>query len=369
MLSETQIRWFRLRRSGLAVPFASPEAAASALVGVQAQILPAAGLALWNRTTGLTYAALDDLLYQERSLVKLWGQRHTLHLYPRQEWPLIIGALRGQRTWWERQAEQNGADMDGYRATIDRVAELLHERGTLGRSDLRAADLDLKEEHLSAWGGVFADLVRRGDACHAGQVGNEGRFAHREYWLPGLEWNPPPPEQANVELARRYLRTYGPATVHDFLRWRGLRRVGDARPWFAALGDEVAEVTVDGKPALALRADLDALHETAPPREAWPVRLLYRFDPLLLGHKDKAWIVDPEHYARVWRPAGHIEGTLLEQGRVAGTWRYDRTGGGLAVSVFPFTPLPAHVRAAVEEHAAGVARFLGLELVEMVVEE
>ena len=41
-LTEEQIRWFRLRRSGLVEPFASPEAAAASLAGVQAQILPAA---------------------------------------------------------------------------------------------------------------------------------------------------------------------------------------------------------------------------------------------------------------------------------------------------------------------------------------
>lgn len=365
-LSEAQIRWFRLRRSGLVDPFASPEAAASALVGVQAQILPAAGLALWNRTDDLTYARLDDLLHGRRSLVKLWGQRHTLHLYPSREWPLIIGALAGQRTWWERRLDPR--EVDGYRATLARVAELLRARGTLGRSDLRAADLDLDENHLSPWGGIFADLVRRGLACHAGQVGNERRFAHREHWLPELEWNPPPREPANLELVRRYLRAYGPATSNDFAHWRGLARVSDARQWFAALGDEIAEVTVGGKPLVARRADLDALHEAPPPPEAWPVRLLARFDPLLLAHKDKGWIVDQASYSRVWRPAGHIEATLLEHGRVAGTWRYDRKAGGLVVSVFPFAPLPDHLRAAVEAHATGVARFFELELVDLLVQ-
>jgi len=367
-LSATQIRWFRLRRSGLVEPFTSPETAASNLVGVQAQILPAAGLSLWNRTVGLTHPIFDDLLHQKRSLVKLWGQRHTLHLYPSQEWPLIHGALAGQPTWWERQAKQNGADLVAYRAIIIHLAELLRERGTLGRSDLRAIELNLDEEHFSSWGGIFASLVREGHACHAGQVGNEGRFAHREHWLPNLEWNPPPPDEANAELARRYLCVYGPATVQDLAYWRGVS-VGNARHWLAALGDKVIEVNVEGQTVLAVRADTDALNETPPPEEAWPVRLLYRFDPLLLGVKDKSWIVDPTYYNRVWRPAGHIEGTIIEYGRIVGTWRYDWQSGGLAVSVFPFEVLPGHVRAAVERHAAGLAAFFGVELVELAVGE
>jgi hypothetical protein len=207
-----------------------------------------------------------------------------------------------------------------------------------------------------------------GVACHAGQEGNEGRFAHREYWLPHLAWNPPPPEEANVELARRYLAAYGPATVPDLAYWRG-ERVGQARRWIELLGDEVMTVEAEGQLLLALRADADELNEIPPEREAWPVRLLYRFDSLLLGLKDKSWLVDPAYYNRVWRPAGHIEGTILEDGRITGTWRYDRRNGGLVVSVFPFGPLPAHVQAAVEGHAAGVARFLGLELGEVAMGE
>jgi hypothetical protein len=365
-LSTIQLRWFRLRRSGLLEPFTSPEIVASALAGVQAQILPAAGLALWNRTAGLTNQTFDDLLHQKRSLVKLWGQRHTLHLYPSQEWPLIHGALVGQPTWWERQAIKNGGDLTAFKATIARLAELLAERGTLGRSDLHAVELNLDDEHFSSWGGVFADLVRQGHACHAGQAGNEGRFAHREYWLPDLEWNPLPSDEANIELTRRYLRAYGPATVQDLAYWRGAR-VSDARRWLAALGDEVGEVTVEGQALLTLRADMDTLRETPPEPETWPVRLLYRFDPLLLGLKDKSWIVGPAYYNRVWRPAGHIEGTVLEHGRIIGTWRYDWKGSGLVVSVFPFDPLPEHVQTMVEQQANGIAAFFGVELVDLVI--
>src|SRR3712207_5665196 len=92
-LSPEQVRWFRLRRSGLVDPFPSPKSAASAHVGIQAQILPAAGLALWNRTRGLTWEQVDSLLHEERTLIKLWSQRRTLHLFPCDEWPLVQAAF------------------------------------------------------------------------------------------------------------------------------------------------------------------------------------------------------------------------------------------------------------------------------------
>jgi uncharacterized protein YcaQ len=364
-LTETHIRWFRLRRSGLAEPFSSPEEAARALVGVQAQILPAAGLALWNRTRGLTYEGFDHLLHGQRSLIKIWGQRGTLHVYASDEWPQLNSAMVARHSWWERQIIRAGTDPNDYQATLDRVAELLRQRGTMNRSDLRASGLDLDESCCSSWGGIFADLVRRGVACHAGQAGNEGLFAHREYWLPGLNWSPPPVDEANIELTRRYLCGYGPATVQDLIYWRGAK-AGGARRWIAALSDEIVEVDVDGQAMLALRADLDALHERPPARRAWPVRMLYRFDPLMLGIKDKSWLVEPRYYKHVFRPAGHIEGTLLEHGRVVGTWRYNRADSGLAITVYPFVSLPRPVRKAVEENAAGVAQFFGLPLNDLV---
>lgn len=364
-LSDQHVRWFRLRRSGLDAPFATPEDVTRALAGVQAQILPAAGLALWNRTNRLTYVAFDDLLHQRRSLVKLWGQRGTLHLYASHEWPLLHAALAIQRTWWGRQVERNGGDADDYQATILRVAALLRERGTLGRRDLRAAEFGLEEELFSGWGGIFADLVRQGYACHAGQSAGEGRFAHREHWLPDLDWTPPPAETANIELTRRYLKTYGPATIQDVAYWRGAK-VGNVRRWIAALGDEVAELDLNGRSLLVLRADLEALAAPPPARKAWPVRLLGRFDPLLLGIKDKSWLIDEPFYKRVWRPAGHIEGTILEYGRIAGVWRYDRAARGLSVTVTPFAPLSRHVWAAVEQQAEGIARFFGVKLEQMV---
>ena len=365
-LTQTQIRWFRMRRSGLVDPFDSPEASTRALAGLQAQILPAAALAMWNRTDGLTYAQFNQLLYDRRTLVKLWGQRGTLHIYASDDWPLICGALSGQRTWWERAGEEAEGSVAGYHAVLARVEKLLRKRGTLSRSDLRTSRLRLSEAYFSSWGGIFAALVQRGYACHIDQDGNEGRFAHRQLWLPDLEWNPPPYDAANMEMTRRYLRAYGPASPQHLMYWRGAKSA-DARRWLEALKDETVEVDVGGQTMLALRGDLEALHEKPPARSEWPIKLLYRFDPLLLGIKDKTWIVDAQHYKRVFRPAGHIEGSLIEHGRGAGTWRYDRKDSGLVITLDLFAPLSRRVRAHVEKSAQGIAQFFGLPLTDLVV--
>ncbi len=371
-VSEEQIRWFRLRRSGLVEPFGTPEEAARKLAGVQAQILTASMLAMWNRSAegAATEAEVAVRLFEGRTLLRLWGQRHTLHLYDTTDWPVIHSAFADRRTWWERDAERDPAvEIAEFREGVVRAAALLRERGTLSRKELRAANIPMPEALFSPWGGVFAELVRIGEACHARWDGGEARYAHRSHWLPALAWTPPTAAEANVELARRYFRCYGPATVADFAYWRG-GAAGPSRAAVETLGGELSEVEGEAGRLLLAPEDVDALFETPPEREAWPVRMLGRFDPLLLAHRVKDWVVPAEFYGRVWRPAGHIEGTVIAHGRAVATWRYDRIGAGqLAVRVFPFRPpLARHVGKELRRQAREVARFFGLKLSEVRIE-
>ncbi len=360
-VTEDQVAWFRLRRSGLVTPFATAELACVGIAGVQAQILPAAGLALWNRTSGFTHAELERALYRDRTLIRLWGQRHTLHLYPSREWPLVFGALAQRETWFQRQLVQRGADPAVHRRIVRRIEKKLRERGTMTRDDVRAFDPSLDAEYVSSWGGVFSELCRRGQACHAEPEGGDGRFAHRAHWLPDLAWDPPDAEHANVELARRYLAAYGPASVRDFGYWRGAR-VGDAARWFAALETEQVIDPSSSDARFVLSEDVEFLRDQPPARADWPVRLLSRFEPMLLAHRDKTWIVDAKHYPRVWRPAGHIEGIALVAGRAAATWRYARNDRGVDVAIAPFGRLSAAVTRVLATRATGVAEYFGRPL-------
>lgn len=371
-LTPDQIRWQRFHRAGLAQPFAGAPQAASALVGVQAQILPAAGLALWNRTPELSHQRFDSLLFDERSLVKLWGQRNTLHLYASDDWPLLHAARSVNRTWWERQAARQGDDgeksLAEHRELVEKVAELLRSQESLGRRELRASGLPLTDELLSAWGGIFADLVRHGYACHSGQSEGEGRFVARERWLPDLLWEPPDPDEANVTVLRRYFAAYGPATPADFAYWRGVTNA-QTKAWLQQLLPELMEVEVEGQTGYLPKEAIDDAMQPSPPADSWPVRMLYRFDPYLLAHRSKDWVVPPEHYKRVWRPAGHIEGVVLVRGQAAATWRYDRKGSGLIITVNAFKKLPQYGKKQVEKRAKQIAAFFHLPLNDLVMNE
>src|SRR5437667_386048 len=92
------------------------------------------------------------------------------------------------------------------------------------------------------------------------------------------------PHDARLELARRYLHVYGPATAEAFGRWAGAGfgpRDGDLA--FAALGDELLPVQTPVGEAWILAAD-EAGFVAAPAAPAAPARLLPSGDAYWLYH-------------------------------------------------------------------------------------
>src|SRR5215211_9150838 len=72
---------------------ATPAAIATLLCGVHAQILSAAELSIGRRIQGATRRDVRRALWDERSLVKTFGPRGTVHLLPTRDLPMWTGAL------------------------------------------------------------------------------------------------------------------------------------------------------------------------------------------------------------------------------------------------------------------------------------
>ena len=66
---------------------------ASELCGLHAQVMSSAELTLWARVEGLGPEAVKKALWKDRSLVKLWAMRGTLHLLTAADYPTWQAAL------------------------------------------------------------------------------------------------------------------------------------------------------------------------------------------------------------------------------------------------------------------------------------
>lgn len=84
----------RLDRHGLSTPVRGrPVDAVAAMCGAHAQVLSAAELSVGLRVAGVTRNDVRQALWGERSLIKTYGPRGTVHLLPTRELPLWTGAL------------------------------------------------------------------------------------------------------------------------------------------------------------------------------------------------------------------------------------------------------------------------------------
>jgi len=94
-------------------------------------------------------------------------------------------------------------------------------------------------------------------------------------------------------------------------------------------------------------------------------RLLGHFDAYLLGYRDRSLVLDARYARRIQTGGGFVRPVVLVGGRVAGTWRLTRpTGPGrpARLTIEPFTPLPAASADGLAAEAAGIGRFLGLDV-------
>ena len=323
------------------------------LGGLHAQVLSAADLQLRARIRGHTRGELERALWEERTVVKTWLMRGTLHVVPADDLPLYVGALdnRGEYAGaWLRAFGVTARDMERLVAAIaDALAG-----GSLTREELIAAVAPRVGKAASArlrsgWGEFLKPASRRGVLCFGPNRGKNVTFVRPDQWLGG--WRELPRAEARTELLRRFLGVHGPATPADYEHWLGVsRRVKE--PW-EALRDELVEV----EPTRFVLAE----HAAALGKRARGVRLLGMFDPyVLFPRSDRP--VPPEHLARVYRQSGWISAVVLERGRVIGVWSHEVRGRRVHVAVEPFGAIAAPTRAVVAREAASVARHLGGDL-------
>jgi hypothetical protein len=104
-----QVAGWRLRRHRLdeRAPAGELLGVVAGIAGLHAQVMSSAELTLWARVEGLAQEAVRDALWRDRSLVKTWAMRGTLHLLPSAEFPLWQAALATRRGY-ERASWQRG---------------------------------------------------------------------------------------------------------------------------------------------------------------------------------------------------------------------------------------------------------------------
>jgi len=319
--------------------------------GIHAQVTTAADLALSARVAGVTREDVRSALWEDRSLVKTSSIRGTLHLHPADDLPLWMAASRLRMP-----GRNPGLPPEREEAVVQAIADALDGRTLttreLGEEVVRRvgawAGKETEVIHFGkpaiAWRLAWGEAFTRGLSCYGPPRGQQVTFVRADQWLGG--WEDLDPAAALVEVLRRHLAAYGPARPEDF------------EHWFYGPGpfDELAleEVDVEGHRAWALAGDTD-----------WPepahgsVRLLPYYDCYVIGCHPRDRFIPEEPRKRVFDSGAGPFPTLLIDGVVAGTWRHEKRGKRIDVSVEPFGRLSAAQRQQVDDEVARVRELLG----------
>jgi len=361
-----QVMAWRLRRHQLdeRAPAEAMLDVTARIAGLHAQVMSSAELTLWARLDGVEPDAVRRALWEERTLVKTWAMRGTLHLLPAAELPLWQAARSTTRLWeaasWLRGF---GVTREELAQLVDAVGEALDGR-MLTREELAAevarltGSPKLGEKLRESWGALLKPAAALGRLCFAPSEGQQVRFTRPDRWLGG--WREHDPDEALLEVIRRFLAASGPVTREDVTRWWGVPSAAQVQKRIECLGEEVTVVDVDGTSAYLLAADTPGLAHAAPSRS---VRLLPAFDQYVVTATRQADHLTPGPFkGRIYRPQGWLSPVLLVGGRMDGVWRQEAKGRRLRVTVEPFARQPAWARRAAEGEAERLAAWSGSQL-------
>ena len=345
-LTATGVRRTRLRGQWLSgrVPAGrSVDDVVGRLVGVQAQDVIAAGLAIRARSRGLV-AADVDAAREDRRVVLTWSLRGTRHLHRADDVRWLLALLGPTFLRPSRRAAQLGiAGAVGDRA-VGELADALAAEGPLSRAQVkdRLAPHGVDPSGQAAIH-VIARAAMEGVLC----VLPGERYVLLDDWIGTAKALP-----VAGDLARRYLAAFGPASAADFAAWSGLGPPAARREWAAIEAETVA--VAPSAWLLAADADADAYRAAAAVRRRAPTRLVGAFDSLLLAYADRRLHLSPDHAPLVNPGGGMVKALVVDDGKVVGTW--SRPPGRVDVR-----PFPSSSAGNVDREADDVRRFLGLE--------
>ncbi|WP_174887068.1 winged helix DNA-binding domain-containing protein [Streptomyces abyssomicinicus] len=336
----------RLGRRHLLTPgdrAADPAEAARSVVALHGTDPSSVHLSCWARTTGCGVAEVERALYDDRTLIRLLAMRRTVFVTTLDRAAVLQAACSRDVAARERRklvtmlaesglGDGTGPGAEHWLAGAEAAAlASLEARGEATAAELAADDPRLAERVVIGRGSrnearpsvaarLLLLLAADGRAVRGRPRGSW--TSHQYRWSPLERWCPQgladlPDAEAATELARLWLRSFGPAPAEDLQWWTGWTRT---RTRQALAGLDLVEADLDGTPGLLLADDQDDVPEPEP----WAA-LLPALDPTPMGWQRREWFLGP-HGPKLFDRAGNIGPSVWWNGRVVGGWTTDERG-------------------------------------------
>jgi hypothetical protein len=290
-LTRSQMLAFRRRAAALdqRLPRGQHALRRAAWAGLQDSMPRAALLSIHARM-----ADTEPASWEHPSLVQVWGPRFSAYVVAKRDLAVFtLGRLPSENAPLKR-AQDIAARLQSVLA------------GTRMTHGAAARAMGAKDPNELRYAAPTGTVAIRWDGARQPDI-----------------WSVPAPDidpfEARLELARRYLQVFGPATPEVFARWAGIRPAR-ALAAFETLGTSLTPVRTPIGEAWILSQDEPLFR--ASPGPAAPARLLPSGDTwFLLQGADRELLVPEEHHRRALWTSRVWPGALLVEGETVGTWR------------------------------------------------
>jgi DNA glycosylase AlkZ-like len=281
------------------------------LGAVQAQDYSGGEWSIGLRLPGSKLADVEKDI-SEGKIVRTWALRGTLHFIAGEDTRWVLELLApGIKAGLARRYKELGLDQATFKKTNSILAKALKGNKHLTRGELKAI---IEKKSISCEGQRMTFILHRASLdrviCFGVTRGKQQTHALFDEMVPSVE--PKDHEESLSELAHRYFKSHGPATIQDYMWWSGLS-AADAKAGLEMANSELEQVTIEG---MAYWMSRDASPEKS---KAPVVRLLPMFDDFLLGYKDRSASIEPA-VLRQLRTGGMPDPTIIIDGRVVGKW-------------------------------------------------
>ena len=358
----------RMARHALTEPATDlgPADIAGVVCGAHAQVLSAAELSIGRRIAGATRADVQRALWEDRTLVKTFGPRGTVHLLATADLPMWTGALSALPSsvpmhpepvrFTPDQADEViaaiGDALADTELTVDELTEAIVDRTGPWAGE---RTMDAFQDKWPRWRQLTSTAAHRGVLCFGPNRGRNVTYTNPHRWLPGFR--PDDGDAALRTLVTRYLYAYGPATPQHFARWLSIppRRAVEL---FDELAGELEHVELDGEPAWVLAGD------TGTPASRTEGSACCRTSTRSSSRVSLGSGCIPDAAAtRGLTPTGQAGNypVLLVDGVVGGVWHQRRSGRKLTITVEPLRELTATQRRQLDDEVELVGAVMEAE--------
>ncbi|MFE0475719.1 winged helix DNA-binding domain-containing protein [Streptomyces sp. NPDC058947] len=347
---------------------ATPEEVADALVALHGTDPATVYLAVGARLADPSHTVRETgrALYEDRSLVRMHGMRHTVFVFPTALTAVVHAstglavAARERAALLKHMAAAGAPDAAWLKEVEESTLAALARRGQATAAELARDEPRLKERFVYGAGKSY-EGVHTVSTRLLKVLGVEGKVVRGRplgSWTSSqFRWAVAPahPELdaagAQAELLGRWLAVCGPATEADLRWWTGWR-VSEVRRALSAIG--ARPVSLDEGTGYVAQDDTGPAPE---PDEPWAA-LLPGLDPTAMGWQGRDWYLAPELRPALFDRSGNVGPTVWWNGRVIGGWA-QRADGEIVWRLLDEEGVGRETHTAIEAAAERLTGWLG----------